>query len=182
MSLGAQAGDMIRIEADGADAATAVDRIVALVSDGLGELAGGDSLGPHDRLWRYDSDSPDPIGVSPGRVVGPALQLPDPIAEPDPGIRLSDAARPAAVERLAKAAAVVGRQLRDRSSAAGTVGELLEATAVMATDTEVIADATGRVRDSGLTPGTRGLGGDRGHGGIHPYCGSPPGTTRIGPL
>jgi hypothetical protein len=35
MSLGAQAGDVIRIEADGAAAAIAVDRIVALVRDGF---------------------------------------------------------------------------------------------------------------------------------------------------
>ena len=152
MSLGAQAGDVIRIEADGAAAAIAVDRIVALVRDGFGELAGADRLSPRERLGPYESDGSHPIGVSPGRVIGPALRLPDLITEPDPGVRLSEADRPAAVERLANAAAEVARQLRDRSSAAGTVGELLEATAVMATDPGLIADATERVRDRGLTP------------------------------
>jgi hypothetical protein len=39
MSLGTRLGDVLRIEADGADAAPAVDRIVALVRDGFGELA-----------------------------------------------------------------------------------------------------------------------------------------------
>ena len=38
MSLGARIGDVLRIEADGADAAAAVDRIVALVGDGFSEL------------------------------------------------------------------------------------------------------------------------------------------------
>ena len=90
--------------------------------------------------------------MSPGRVIGPALQMADPVPEPDPSTRLPEADRPAAVERLGKAAADVASQLRDRSSAAGAVGELLEATAVMATDPELIADATGRVRDRGLTP------------------------------
>jgi dihydroxyacetone kinase phosphotransfer subunit len=68
MSLGAQAGDMIRIEAEGEAAATAVDRIVALVRDGFGELASDDKLSSHYRLMPYDADSPHPIGVSPGRA------------------------------------------------------------------------------------------------------------------
>ena len=155
MSLGARAGDMIRIEAAGAAATTAVDRVVALVRDGFGELTGVATLKPQQPgsgLSSQDFQSPDPIGVSPGRVIGPALQMPEPVAEPDPNIRLPEADRPAAVQRLAKVAADVASQLRDRSSAAGTVGGLLEATAVMATDPELIARATGRVRGSGLTP------------------------------
>ena len=154
MSLGAQAGDVIRIEADGAAATTAVDRILALVRDGFGELTGVHPLKTQQSggLGWQDFQSPDPIGVSPGRVIGPALQMADPVPEPDPSTRLPEADRPAAVERLGKAAADVASQLRDRSSAAGAVGELLEATAVLATDPELIADATGRVRDRGLTP------------------------------
>jgi phosphotransferase system HPr (HPr) family protein len=183
MSLGAQAGDVIRIEADGAAATTAVDRILALVRDGFGELTGVHPLKTQQSggLSWQDFQSPDPIGVSPGRVIGPALQMADPVPEPDPSTRLSDADRPAAVERLGKAAGDVASQLRDRSSAAGAVGELLEATAVLATDPDLIAEATGRVRDGGLTPARR-LGGDQGRGGIHPYRGSPPGVTSLGPL
>ena len=154
MSLGARAGDLIRIEAAGPAATTAVDRVVALVCDGFGELKGVAPLKPQQSggFSSQDHQSPDPIGVSPGRVIGPALRMPEPVAEPDPSIRLPEADRPAAVERLAKVAADVASQLRDRSSAAGTVGELLEATALMATDPELIARATGRVRGSGLTP------------------------------
>ncbi len=154
MSLGARAGDMIRIEAAGAAAATAVDRVAALVRDGFGELMGVAPLKPQQSggLSSEDVQRPDPIGVSPGRVIGPALQIPEPVAEPDPNIRLPEPDRPAAAERLAKVAADVASQLRDRSNAAGAVGELLEATAVMATDPELIARATGRVRGSGLTP------------------------------
>ena len=150
MSLGARIGDVLRIEADGADAAAAVDRIVALVGDGFSELRGRDRGSPEtsggSRL------SSHPIGVSPGRVVGPALRMPDPIAEPDPTIRIPEAERPAAIDRLATVAAETAEQLRSRSTAAGPVGELLEATAVMATDPDLIADANRRIQDHGLTP------------------------------
>jgi phosphotransferase system enzyme I (PtsI) len=150
MSLGARIGDVLRIEADGADAAAAVDRIVALVGDGFSELRGRDRGRPEtsgsSRL------SSHPIGVSPGRVVGPALRMPDPIAEPDPTIRIPEAERPAAIDRLATAAAETAEQLRSRSPAAGPVGELLEASAVMATDPDLIADANRRIQDRGLTP------------------------------
>ena len=145
---------MIRIEADGAAATTAVDRVVALVRDGFGELTGMYPLKTQQSggLSPQDFQSSDPIGVSPGRVIGPALRIPDPVPEPDPSIRLPEADRLAAVERLGKAAADVASQLQDRSSAGGTVGELLQAIGLIATDPELIADATGRVRDRGLTP------------------------------
>ena len=148
MSLGARAGDVLRIEADGAGAATAVDRIVALVRDGFGEMraepfeAGRPGLGAQEA----------PLGVSPGRVVGPALRVSDPITEPDPTLRIPESARSAALERLASAAADVADQLRGRVNAAGTVGELLEATAAIATDPDLLADASLRVRERGLTP------------------------------
>ena len=150
MSLGTRAGDVLRIEADGADAAAAVDRIVALVRDGFFELASRGRRSPEalagSRL------SPHPIGVSPGRVVGPALRMPDPIAEPDPTIRIPEAERPAAIDRLASAAAEIAEQLRSRSTPAGAVGELLEATAAIAADPDLMADANRRILDRGLTP------------------------------
>jgi phosphotransferase system HPr (HPr) family protein len=122
MSLGARMGEIIRIEADGADRAAALDRIVALVRDGFGEMRAE----PVDRMR---AAGPHPIGVSPGRVVGPVLRMIDQLTKPDPSVRLPAADRSAAVERLADAAANVATQLRDRSTAAGTVAELMEATA-----------------------------------------------------
>ena len=149
MSLGTRIGDVLRIEADGGDAAAAVDRIAALVSDGFSEPAGRDRLGP--KASDRDQLSPS-IGVSPGRVVGPALRMPDPIAAPDPTIRIPEAERPAAIERLTSVAADIAEQLQSRSPAAGTVGQLLEATAAIATDPDLISDASQRIRDRGLTP------------------------------
>lgn len=149
MSLGSRPGDVLRIEADGAGADAAVDRIVALIRDGFGELARFDRAGPQE--VRADMLG-QPLGVSPGRVVGPAMRMPDPITEPDPAIRVPEADRPSAIKRLGSCAADVAEQLRSRSTVAGTVGQLLEATAAMATDPDVIADASTRILDHGLTP------------------------------
>jgi phosphoenolpyruvate-protein phosphotransferase/dihydroxyacetone kinase phosphotransfer subunit len=150
MSLGTRAGDVLRIEADGAGAETAVDRIVALVRDGFGELGGFER--PRPQETGFDDLRQQPMGVSAGRVVGPALRMPDPITEPDPAIRIADAERPDAIKLLARVAADVAEQLRSRSTAAGTVSQLLEATAAMATDPDLIADASMRIRNHGLTP------------------------------
>ena len=150
MSLGTRAGDVLRIEADGAGADTAVDRLVALVHDGFGELAGFDRPSPEEP--GLETLREQPIGVSPGRVIGPALRMPDPITEPDPAIQISEAERPGAIKRLANVAADVAEQLRSRSTAAGTVGQLLEATAAMATDPDLIDGASTRIQERGLTP------------------------------
>jgi multiphosphoryl transfer protein len=161
MSLGARMGDTIRIQADGPDRAVAFDRIVALVRNGFGEMR-ADPLdqmraelveAPFDKVRaERGAATPHPMGVSPGRVVGPIMRRIDQLAEPDLSIRLPEADRSAAVERLADAAAQVAVELRDRSTVAGTVGELMEATALIATDPDLIADASARVREQGLTP------------------------------
>jgi phosphoenolpyruvate-protein phosphotransferase/dihydroxyacetone kinase phosphotransfer subunit len=152
MSLGTRVGDVLRIEADGPDASTGVDRILDLVRDGFGELEStasrtqaGDGSSQRDGLET-------PLGVSSGRVVGPALRLADPAIEPDPVIRIPEVERSSAIKRLDSVAAQVAEQLRSRITAAGAVGELLEATAAMATDPDLIADASRRVRDQGLSP------------------------------
>jgi phosphoenolpyruvate-protein phosphotransferase/dihydroxyacetone kinase phosphotransfer subunit len=153
MSLGTRVGDVLRIEADGPDASAAVDRILDLLRDGFGELestasrnqAGFDSSGQR-------ADLETPLGVSSGRVIGPALRMEDPVIEPDPMTRIPEAEHSAAVTRLDRAAAQVAEQLRSRINAAGAVGELLEATAAMATDPDLMAAASNRIRDKGLTP------------------------------
>jgi multiphosphoryl transfer protein len=150
MSLGTRPGDVLQIEADGAAAAAAVDRVVALVRDGFGEMR-AEPVEVRDRV-PFDKLSPQPVGVSPGRVVGSAFRMPEPITEPDPTIRISEAERPAAIKRLSTVAADIAEQLRSRSAVAGTVGQLLDATAAMATDPDLLARATTRIRDHGLTP------------------------------
>jgi dihydroxyacetone kinase phosphotransfer subunit len=68
MALGARVRYVLRIEADGAGAETAVDRIVSLVRDGFGEMRGE----PLDKLSAQEgARRQQPRGVSAGRVVGP---------------------------------------------------------------------------------------------------------------
>jgi phosphoenolpyruvate-protein phosphotransferase/dihydroxyacetone kinase phosphotransfer subunit len=153
MSLGTRVGDVLRIEADGPDASAGVDRVLDLVRDGFGELestaskiqAGFDSFSQRDGLETA-------LGVSSGRVVGAAVRMADPVIEPDPMTRIPEVERSAAITRLDIAAAQVAERLRSRINAAGAVGELLEATAAMATDPDLMADASRRVRDQGLSP------------------------------
>ena len=78
--------------------------------------------------------------------------MPNLIVEPDPTDRIAEAERPAAIQRLGSAAAYVAKQLRSRITTAGAVGELLEAIAAMATDADLLSDASSRIRDDGLRP------------------------------
>lgn len=71
------------------------------------------------RSLQLDKQTLQPLGVSLGRVVGPAVRMPNPIGEPDPILRITEAERPAAVARLTNAAAEVAEQLRGRSRGAG---------------------------------------------------------------
>jgi multiphosphoryl transfer protein len=103
MALGTRAGDVLRIEADGPDASAGVDRVLALVRDGFGEFEST----PSKIHPAFDSSSQrdgleSPLGVSPGRVVGPALRMADPVLEPDPTSRIPEAGRSAAIKRLGK--------------------------------------------------------------------------------
>jgi multiphosphoryl transfer protein len=153
MALGTRAGDVLRIEADGPDASTGVDHIIALVRDGFGELEStASATRPGFGSSSQRGGSKGPLGVSPGRVVGRSLRTADPVIEPDPMTRLPEAERSGAIKRLDSAAARVANELRCRITAAGAVGELLEATAAMATDPDLMADAGNRIGDQGLTP------------------------------
>ncbi|WP_449386574.1 phosphoenolpyruvate--protein phosphotransferase [Cellulomonas soli] len=95
------------------------------------------------------------IGVSPGRVVGPAVLLPDPVDEPASGRRLPPGADPApAAEAIAAASARV-REALDAAAERATETDsrdLLHATAAIAADPTLVADAVARVREQHLVP------------------------------
>ncbi|WP_291885442.1 phosphoenolpyruvate--protein phosphotransferase [Cellulomonas sp.] len=94
------------------------------------------------------------IGVSPGRVVAPVALLPDPVAEPPSGRRLppgTDYAAEAA--RIAVASTRVQAELEAAADrATGDAAGVLRATAAIATDPTLVADATQRVVDDRLVP------------------------------
>ncbi|MCC2334609.1 phosphoenolpyruvate--protein phosphotransferase [Cellulomonas wangsupingiae] len=94
------------------------------------------------------------IGVSPGRAVGPAVRMPDAVAEPPAGRRLPPGAdTQAAAELVARSADAVRDELDAAAGAAeGDAAALLHATAAMAADPSLVADAQQRVRDQHLVP------------------------------
>ena len=95
VGLGATGGDEVRVAGSGADAETAVDRILAMIQDGFGELDD-----PAPKAPRSDSGAPAPVpddigeasavgdrvlagqAAAPGGAVGPAVTL----AEPEPSL------------------------------------------------------------------------------------------------
>lgn len=86
-------------------------------------------------------------GVSPGRAVGVVVAMPAPVPEPPAGSLLApgDDAE-AAAARVADAASVVAGRLADAAAAAtGTARDVLEATAMMAADPTLVAEARRRV-------------------------------------
>lgn len=93
------------------------------------------------------------IGVSPGRVAGPVVRMPDPIGEPPAGARLDDAEPiDAAIARIEHAGETVRAGLDAAAGRASGQGkEVLEATALMAADPTLLKSAGALVRSSRAT-------------------------------
>jgi phosphotransferase system enzyme I (PtsI) len=83
------------------------------------------------------------VGVSPGRIIGTIRQMPKPISEPLAGEQLPEGASPEeATAQLKAAAKAVHDELKERAvKATGDGKAVLEATALMATDTMLIKGA-----------------------------------------
>ncbi|GAB2803728.1 hypothetical protein GCM10020360_29670 [Nonlabens tegetincola] len=175
--LGTRAGDTVTLTGEGPEAQAAVAALSALIAEGFGEAAAGRGAGapgeaPRSATRTAASAAPgaQPIGVSPGRVFGPVLRMPDALPEPDGSARLPEGERDAAVAALERAVAAVSAGYRARADAAETPApasrggalassgsapasaEVLRATAALASDPSLIADATAAIRERGLTP------------------------------
>lgn len=134
---------------------------------GAGEGAPGDGVSPHDGVSTGDgggtrvADDARPIApgtvlrgraVSSGRVAAPAVLLAPPVAEPDAGRVVAPDDRAAEVSAIEWAAVAVADQLRARSSrAAGAARDILDASRLLASDPELVAEATELVRAKGRT-------------------------------
>lgn len=83
------------------------------------------------------------VGVSPGRVIGPVLQMPPAVAEPAPGAGLpTGATAEGEADRLRAAAKTVQAALKDRAAGARKeAAEVLQATALMAADPMLLKSA-----------------------------------------
>lgn len=161
LALGARSGEEIDISAD-PGARDAFEKVRALVADGFGELDGAPvaepapasdpasapAAAPVERRGR-------PVGVSPGRAVGPVVHYGAAVAEPAAGPALADAEREAEAARIPAAAEQVAADLEARAAAAsGEARDILAATALIARDPMLLDAATTAVREAG-TPAPR---------------------------
>lgn len=168
--LGARQGDELELTARGDDAAEVLERLADLFDDGFGE-------GTEPAVPEHDAASPvgassarttpsspetDPPravlpgavlrgrGVSPGRVAAPVVHLAPPLPEPDPTVVIAEADRDSEVSAIEWAAVAVADQLRSRTAqATGETRAILDASRLLASDPELVSEATALVRAKG---------------------------------
>lgn len=147
LTLAAQKGDVVRVSASGPAAREAIDVVRGLVAEGFGELehpaeapAGGPTRG-------------GPLGVSPGRAVGPVVRMPEPLEAPLRVAPLPVPERRAAAERIDVATAAVVASLNDRARrVSGESRDILLAAAVLADDPATVEAARAAVVEHGDSP------------------------------
>ncbi|WP_136051986.1 phosphoenolpyruvate--protein phosphotransferase [Microbacterium sp. K36] len=179
LALGARQGTEIELTGRGADAEAAVDRLASLFEGGFGEgvetdegaagtpgtapaparaTAGDDQAGA--RADRESAPTPEIVsgsvlqgrGVSPGRVAARAVSLAPALPEPDADAVVSPEGREAEVSTIEWAAVAVADQLRSRAERArGEARAILDASRLLASDPELVAEATALVRAQGRT-------------------------------
>lgn len=148
LTLAAQKGDIVRVSASGPEAQTALDLVRTMVTDGFGELENA----PVD-LPAGGPTRSGPLGVSPGRAVGPVVRMPEPLAAPIALAPLPPSEREPAAERIDVAAAAVAASLRIRAArVAGESRQILEAAALLAVDPSTLGGARAAVLDRGDSP------------------------------
>jgi len=162
--LGARQGDEIELSATGADAGGVVERLAALFDDGFGEgttevpdspvTAAAPSIESETRM--PSSITAGTVlrgrGVSGGRVAAPAVILAAPLDEPDASIVVAPDDREGEVSAIEWAAVTVADQLRARTSTAtGEARAILDASRLLASDPELVAEASALVRRKGRT-------------------------------
>ncbi len=152
-TLAARSADTVRVAASGPDAEAAVDALRALVEDGFGERPASSAPPKPASPDRDCKPLSRPVGVSPGRVVGPAVVVNAALREPDAAAALDEDERAAAAERAEEAASAVADQLGEMASdAAGSVQGVLRAIQAIAQDPELAAAIRATIVDEGRPP------------------------------
>lgn len=145
LTLAAQKGDVVRLTASGREARAALELVRGMVAQGFGELG--------DQAIELPAGGPTrggPLGVSPGRAIGPVVRMPEPLAAPVPSVSLPAAQRAGAAARIDLAATAVAASLRARAARlAGPSREIVEAAAVLAADPSTVEAARAGVLDRG---------------------------------
>ncbi|MFJ3474738.1 phosphoenolpyruvate--protein phosphotransferase [Microbacterium maritypicum] len=173
--LGARQGDELELTARGDDATEALDRLVALFDDGFGEgteqappetavappsgVSGAAEASAVDAPSSREREPARAVpagtvlrgrGVSSGRVAAPVVHLASPLPEPDPTTVVPEADRDSEVSAIEWAAVAVADQLRSRTAqATGETRAILDASRLLASDPELVSEATALVRSKG---------------------------------
>jgi multiphosphoryl transfer protein len=148
LTLAAQKGDVVRVTASGVQARAALELVRDMVADGFGELDE-----PATALPAGGPTRSGPLGVSPGRAVGPVVRMPEPLAAPAPAAPLAQSERASAAARIDAAAEAVAGGLRSRAiRVTGESRGILEAAALLAIDPSTLADAREGVLQGGDAP------------------------------
>ncbi|MER7446142.1 phosphoenolpyruvate--protein phosphotransferase, partial [Microbacterium sp. NPDC097977] len=179
--LGAAQGDEVELSASGVGSETVLECVAALFDDGFGEGTASPpaSAGPPGEAGPAGQAGPAaaagvpapnaaerasevaPVlagtvlrgrGVSGGRVAAPVVLLGPPLGEPDPDVVVAAADREREVSAIEWASVAVADQLRGRTArATGQARAILDASRLLASDPELVGDASLRVRTKGLS-------------------------------
>jgi phosphoenolpyruvate-protein phosphotransferase/dihydroxyacetone kinase phosphotransfer subunit len=145
LTLAAQKGDVVRVTASGREAREALELVRGMVAEGFGELG--------DPVVESPAGGPTrggPLGVSPGRAVGPVVRMPEPLVAPAQSVPLPEAERASAAARIDAAATAVAASLRARAvRLTGASREIVEAAAVLAADPSTVEAARAGVLERG---------------------------------
>ncbi len=142
-TLDARHGDVLRIEARGSEAEAAVQEIVALVEEGFGETRSEPQPGA--------SAPSSPLGVSPGRVIGPVHKVTARMSAPLEAPEVTGQEIEVEVERLAGALESVIADYRDRAEhCPPQAADILRATAGLVGDPTLRDAAVDVIRNQGM--------------------------------
>jgi phosphotransferase system enzyme I (PtsI) len=148
VGLAAKCGQTLHIQATGPDAKKAVDLIIDLINDGFGEPDE-----PDLPSLKFQNSPAAVIGVNSGRIVGPVVQLRQPISEPDVKIVLELGERKIAVQQLKLAVAQVADWFKLQSARMeGSAKDIMQATSLIANDPALVNAACEAIINGGLTP------------------------------
>lgn len=143
-TLNARRGDSLRIEACGPEAEAGVREITALIEDGFGEV----SIAAQPRLPRVRSAC---VGVSPGRITGPAHRMIEPMTAPPAQSRVVGAAVDVEIDKLDTALnSVIAEYLARADQGHAMAAGILRATAALAGDHTLVDAAIQLIRDRGI--------------------------------
>jgi len=170
LTLDARLGDEVEANASGTDASAAVAEFERLAAEGFGEgvvdpAANAATPGPAPEAAsrpvaprrRHARPVTRAIGVSPGIAVGEVVRLGEPIPEPGGDAVVAEAERASAAASVAPAFDAVREGLERRAAQLtdprfSEARAVLEATAALASDRALAAQAARRVTDAGAPP------------------------------